>query len=103
MPDLQVRSTSIALLLRYHAERQPDAEALLSPDRIPLTYRRLWEHVQKTVERLHEAGLGSQDRIALVLPDGPDSATAQFAAASFATACPINPGYRCSEFETFFI
>ncbi len=100
--DLEPKSSSLATLLRYHAEHRPEAEALLSPGTLPLTYRRLWQQVQKTAVCLQQAGLDRRDRIAVVMPDGVAAAVAQMAAASFAVACPFNPAYRQAEFEAFF-
>jgi acyl-CoA synthetase (AMP-forming)/AMP-acid ligase II/acyl carrier protein len=102
MAELIPASTSIARLLQYQAGERPDAEALLAPGYTALSYRRLWEQIQKTVARLHECGLSRGDRIALVLPDGPSTVVAQIAVACFGVACPLNPAYRRAEFETLF-
>ncbi len=49
---------------------------------------------------LRELGIRGDDRIAAVLPDGPEAAAAFLAVASCASFAPLNPGYRESEFET---
>ena len=41
---------------------------------------------------LNELGIGRGDRVAIVLPNGPEMATAFVAVASAATAAPLNPG-----------
>ncbi len=46
-------------------------------------------------------GIGVSDRIAIVLPNGPEMASAFLSVASIATAAPLNPGYRESEFDFF--
>ena len=46
-------------------------------------------------------GLGRHDRIAIVLPQGPEMAVVFVAVAACATAAPLNPAYRTSEFEFY--
>ena len=88
-------------LLRNTAERQPGAVALLAPSRTPMTYRRLWEHVQQITETLQTFGIGTRDRIAVALPDGPEMSSAFLAISAAATCAPLNPSYRTDEFEFF--
>ena len=75
--------------------------AIAAPDRPALGFRQLREHIQRTVAALNRLGVGRQDRVALVLPNGPEMATAFIAVASGATACPLNPAYRAEEFEFY--
>jgi acyl-CoA synthetase (AMP-forming)/AMP-acid ligase II len=75
--------------------------ALAAPDRPALNFRQLREHIQRTVAALNRLGVGRQDRVALVLPNGPEMATAFIAVASGATAAPLNPAYRAEEFEFY--
>jgi acyl-CoA synthetase (AMP-forming)/AMP-acid ligase II len=83
------------------AQGRADDVALSAPERTALSYRALREHVAATVERLNTLGIGRNDRIALVLPNGPDMASAFVAVAAGATACPLNPGYRPDEFDFY--
>jgi acyl-CoA synthetase (AMP-forming)/AMP-acid ligase II len=46
-------------------------------------------------------GIGRNDRVAIVLPNGPEMAVAFIAVAAGATAAPLNPNYRQSEFEFY--
>ena len=46
-------------------------------------------------------GLGRNDRVALVLPQGPEMAMAFLAVAAGATCAPLNPAYRANEFDFF--
>lgn len=57
--------------------------------------------MQGTVVRLNELGIGRNDRVAIVLPNGPDMASAFISIAVGATAAPLNPGYRSEEFEFY--
>lgn len=88
-------------LLAAHAARTPHAVAIAAPGRQPLSYAALLHHVEATVLRLNALGIGRQDRVALVLPNGPELACAFLAVASGATAAPLNPAYRQSEFEFY--
>src|SRR5712691_2105233 len=49
-----------------------DAVAIAAPGRAPLTYGRLCIHIDHTVKVLNSMGLGRGDRIAIVLPNGPE-------------------------------
>ena len=88
-------------LLR-HAKDTPDAVAIVAPGRSPLDYAGLWTRVSGTATVLRGFGLEPCDRIALVMPDGPDMAVAFLAASAVAAAAPLNPACRQSEFETYF-
>lgn len=88
-------------MLEAHAERNPDATAILAPDRAPLTYERLHNHVKDVTKKLNEMGLARHDRIAIVLPNGPEMATAFLAVATAATSAPLNPSYRREEFDFY--
>jgi len=83
------------------AAGRDEAVALGAPGRDPLTYAGLRNHVTKTVAALNERGLGRNDRVAIVLPNGPEMATAFVAIACGATTAPLNPAYREEEFEFY--
>lgn len=88
-------------LLHHQAERTPQATAVMAPNRTPLTYEQLLEHVQATITHLNDLGIGRNDRVAIVLPNGPEMATAFLAIAAAATSAPLNPAYRASEFDFY--
>jgi acyl-CoA synthetase (AMP-forming)/AMP-acid ligase II len=44
-------------------------------------------------------GIGRGDRVAMVLPNGPEMAAAFLAVASGTRPAPLNPAYRADEFE----
>jgi amino acid adenylation domain-containing protein len=58
-------------------------------------------HIDDVVEMLHTMGLGCNDRIALVLPNGPEMAVAFLATAAGATCIPLNPAYSANEFDSY--
>jgi len=81
-------------------ERQPDAPAILAPGRRPMTFHKLRECVDTTVDALNSVGIGLNDRVVSVLPTGPEMAVAFLATASGATNVPLSPDLR--EEELFF-
>lgn len=88
-------------LLAEQGERIPDAPAILAPGRAQLTYRQLWTHVAHVVQSLGAFGVTRADRVAVVLPNGPETAVACLAVASGATCAPLNPAYGRAEFEFY--
>ena len=95
------RHWCIPQVLQAHAERTPDALAILAPGRAPLPYGRLSQHIGDVVQTLQAMGLGHHDRVALVLPNGPEMAVACLAVAAGTTCVPLNPAYRAHEFDAY--
>jgi len=89
-------------LLRDRAERDPLALALLAPVRAPLTYGRLHEHAGKVGRDLRAMGIGPQDRLAVVLANGPELAAAIVCIASNAACAVVNPAYGAEELDRYF-
>ena len=79
----------------------PGRVAFSAPGRPDLSYRGLRRHVRATVAALNERGIGRGDRVAIVLPNGPEMASAFVAIAAGATTAPLNPAYRQGEFEFY--
>jgi acyl-CoA synthetase (AMP-forming)/AMP-acid ligase II/acyl carrier protein len=94
--------TCIPDLLEHQAKRIPDAPAILAPGRAPLTYDLLYQHVQKMAWILRTMGIGRHDRVAVVLPNGPELPVAILVVAASATCAPVNPAYGAEEFERYF-
>jgi len=79
----------------------PGDPAIGAPDHPALSYGALRKLAKETVARLNELGIGRNDRIAIVLPNGPEMAAAFVAIAAGATTAPLNPAYRAEEFEFY--
>ena len=92
---------NIYRLFGAHAQRTPSAVAVSASGRIPLSYGRLWKHIEEVVNTLNFYGVGRHDRVAIVLPNGPEMAVCFLSVAAGATSTPLNPAYRTSEFEFF--
>jgi oxalate---CoA ligase len=83
------------------AEGDASDPAIAAPRRAPLTYGALRALEESTTRALNAIGIGRGDRVAIVLPNGPEAATVFLTAASAATAAPLNPGYRHAEFDFY--
>jgi oxalate---CoA ligase len=99
---MPVSPSTIPELLRRSASATPDAPAITAPGRTPLTYRQLEEHVAHTAAALRALGVTRSDRVAVVLPNGPEMATAFLGVASAATCAPLNPAYSEAEYDFYF-
>jgi acyl-CoA synthetase (AMP-forming)/AMP-acid ligase II len=80
-----------------------DASALAigAPGREWLSYGGLADQAAKVAAALHSAGVGRGDRVAIVLPNGPEMAVAFVTVAGVATTCPLNPAYKEDEFAFY--
>src|SRR6187399_2694616 len=84
---------TVAGVIRDWATRTPDAVALGAPARVPLTYGQLGQEIARITAMLNANDIQRNDRVALVLPNGPEMAIAFLGVAAGATAAPLNPGY----------
>ena len=75
--------------------------ALRAPGRPDFTYAHLISQTEVTVAALNARGIGRGDRVAIVLPNGPEMASAFLSIAAGATTAPLNPGYRADEFDFY--
>jgi acyl-CoA synthetase (AMP-forming)/AMP-acid ligase II len=101
-PKLAVPFSRLPDLLAHHARRIPDAPAILGQARAPLTYGRLHQHIDTMGRTLRAMGVGRHDRVAVVLPNGPELAVAILTVASSAVCAPVNPSFGIEELEGYF-
>jgi acyl-CoA synthetase (AMP-forming)/AMP-acid ligase II len=71
--------------------------AIAAPGRPALDYAGLRRLLADAGASLRRLGVGPSDVIALVLPNGPEAATAFLAVASHAASAPLNPAYTEAE------
>jgi acyl-CoA synthetase (AMP-forming)/AMP-acid ligase II len=90
--------TSLRRLLERGAAHQA---ALGAPGRQDLTHAELRALVDRTLSTLNGMGIGRNDRLAIVLPNGPEMAACFVAAACGVATAPLNPAYRGEEFEFY--
>lgn len=92
------RASTLAALLEAGRDEAP---AIGAPDRPTLSHRGLRMLAGRTVRDLNAMGIGRNDRVAIVLPNGPEMATAFVSIACGATTAPLNPAYRAEEFDFY--
>ena len=83
------------------ARGEATAPAIGAPGRTPLTHAGLRSLTHRTVAALNTLGIGRGDRVAIVLPNGPEMATAFLSIGCGATTAPLNPAYRADEFDFY--
>jgi acyl-CoA synthetase (AMP-forming)/AMP-acid ligase II len=99
---VSVPYSSLYDLLQGHAQRIANAPAILAPDRAPLSYRRLYRHIGDVGRTLRAKGIGRDDRLAVLMPNGPELAVAIVAVAANAACASINPAYSAEELDRYF-
>ena len=83
-------------------ERHPDtSNAIGAPGREWMTYADLKALTQSVRTTLRGAGISAQDRVAIVLANGPEMAAAFVTVAQSATTAPLNPAYKEDEFAFY--
>ncbi len=97
----EAKYNTIYELLRAQAEHGPEALAIHAPGRGALTYRGLLNQVDAVAQALTARSVGCNDRVAVVLPNGPEMAVAFLSVAATAVCAPLNPAYSQSEFEFY--
>jgi acyl-CoA synthetase (AMP-forming)/AMP-acid ligase II len=101
-PGISVPFLRLNDLFEHHARRRPDAAAILAPGRAPLSYAGLYQHIGEVGRALRRMGIGRNDRVAIMLPNGPELAVAAFSVASNAACAVVNPAYAADEIERYF-
>ena len=66
-----------------------------------LTYGRLFQQINEAGRMLRAMGIGSHDRVAVVLPNGPEMAVAILSVAAHAACTPVNPTYSVEELNRY--
>jgi acyl-CoA synthetase (AMP-forming)/AMP-acid ligase II len=94
-------TATIPALVLDAAERGADLPALLASGRTAMTYGALREQTLRTAAGLQAAGIQRRDRVALVVENGPEAASAFVALAAAAACAPLNPAYRESELDFY--
>jgi acyl-CoA synthetase (AMP-forming)/AMP-acid ligase II len=90
-------TTLIDLILR---SRTQDI-AIAAPERAALSHGALARQIAASTAALNSHGIGRDDRLAMILPNGPEAASAFIACAAACATAPLNPAYRADEFEFY--
>ena len=80
--------TTLKDLLTAGADAAP---AISAPSRQPLSFGALRSLIDDTIARLNGLGIGRNERVAIVLANGPEMATCFVACASGVASAPLNP------------
>ena len=92
------RLRTLCDLLERGVDQQSALEAL---GETPLSFKALRSLRDTTLASLNGHGVGHNDRVAIVLRNGPAMAACFLAVAGGATAAPLNPAYKSDEFEFY--
>ena len=90
--------TTISALIASHDD---GAKAFGAPDREWMTFAGLRTLPTDVRDSLHSFGIGRGDRVAIVLPNGPEMAAAFVTIAQVAVTAPLNPAYREDEYAFY--
>lgn len=83
------------------AQHPVDRVAVSAPNRPDLTYKQLVEQIRRIGGDLHGLGISENDRIAIVLPNGPVMASSFVSFAPWCAVAPLNPLYTEGEFKFY--
>ncbi len=95
---MNTRCSTLQELMSAGADDAPALGAPATPD---LNFAGLRALMTRTVASLNAAGIGRNDRVAIVLPNGAEMASAFISIAAGTTSAPLNPAYRGDEFEFY--
>lgn len=98
---MNTHPNTLVHLLKLFAQNKPAALAIIAPNVSPLTYFNLLTLIEQVHNSLSTFGLSRHSRIASVLPNIPEAATAFLAISAGCTFAPINPSYTKDEFEFY--
>jgi oxalate---CoA ligase len=84
-------NATLLALLRHNAQAHAERPALLAPGHAALSHAELLNQVEHARRQLRACGVARASRVALVLPNGADAASAFLSVASCATCTPLNP------------
>ena len=89
---------TLAALIASHGA---DAPAIGAPGRDWLTFGGLRQLSGDIAAQLRGFGIGATDRVAIVLPNGPEMAAAFVTIAQAAVTAPLNPAYQQAEYSFY--
>lgn len=101
LKDNPTAPSTLLELIDLQAGSRGDETAVMGIDRAPLSYAALRGHLSTMLDALNAGGIGRGDRVAVVLPNGPEMALAFLSIAACAICAPLNPAYRKAELEFY--
>ena len=79
-------------------KQKNDLKVIGAPDRQWSTFDDLKKMAEYVNTKLRSYGISVEDRVAIVLPNGPEMASAFLTLAQSCTTAPLNPNYREEEY-----
>ncbi len=101
MNSIQKPCLTIPDFLEHWQKTQPDAIAIIAPQRQPLTYQQLHAQTLIVAQALAQLNIHPNEPVAVALPNSPEMAVMFLSVASYATCAPLNPNYRETEYEFY--
>lgn len=98
--DLESNLTTYGFVSNW-AKETPDAVSISAPGRPDLSYQGLQNQIKIIAITLNGLDIKRNDRVAIILPNGPEMAVAFLAVSSCATCAPLRPNYREKEYNFF--
>lgn len=91
----------MSVLIDLFSETDSMLPAIDAPDRSTLTHGALNEQIKVVGGELAALNIGADDRVAIVLPNGPLMASAFVCMSPWCATAPLNPAYKRDEFEFY--
>ncbi len=92
---------TLAKLIQMRAGKTPDGIAFLGLQQRMMSFSELAQQMDAVKRSLNQMGVGCGERVAIVLPNGPELAAAFLTIAACSTSAPLNPAYSMSEFDFY--
>lgn len=87
--------------LVLNGQQDNSAIAIKAIGRTPLTYARLRTQMDETVKKLNALGYGRNDRLILIMPNGPELGVAYLSMVAGFTCVPLNPSMPAYEYDFY--
>jgi len=94
--------SSIEGMIAHYGRTAPRRKAIFALGQPPLTYGALRSRISEIILGLRQLGIGRHDRVAVLMPSGPENAIAVIAAAAGAVCVPLNPRFTADECGRYF-
>jgi len=91
----------MSVLIDLFSETDSMLPAIDAPDRSTLTHGALNEQINVVGGELAALNIGADERVAIVLPNGPLMASAFVCMSPWCATAPLNPAYKRDEFEFY--
>jgi acyl-CoA synthetase (AMP-forming)/AMP-acid ligase II/acyl carrier protein len=93
---------TISEIIIDQAKNYPDAKAIVAPNQKTITYSGLYRQMESVSVSLRSVGMRTDDAVAIVMPNGPEMASAFLCVSASATSAPLNPSFTFEEFDYYY-